>query len=99
MHAYEHIFNQIKPGVLSFIICHYDYFMLNALKQRIEALWYQLRKNMSDWWMYFFPARARAGPKIVLVPPRSIFIYIYMFVRTWKIIMPFIHVVLEECTP
>ena len=48
-----------------------------------------------------FPAHARsawAGPKIVLVPP-YLYIYIYLFVRTWKIIMPFIHVVLEECTP
>ena len=48
-----------------------------------------------------FPAgalRAPAGPKIVLVPPLSIFIYIYVCPHL-KIIMPFIHVVLEECTP
>ena len=47
-----------------------------------------------------FPAGARstpAGPKIVLVPPRSI-LYIYICPHL-KIIMPFIHVVLEECTP
>ena len=46
---------------------------------------------------FFLQARdsTPACPKIVLVPPQSI----YMFVRTWKMIMPFIHVVLEECTP
>ena len=53
--------------------------------------------------LFFFPAGARsapAGPKIVLVPPRSMFIYIYIYVCPHlKIIMPFIHVVLEECTP
>ena len=35
--------------------------------------------------LVFFPAGARsapAGPKIVLVPPRYIYIYICMFVRT-----------------
>ena len=45
----------------------------------------------------FFPAGARsapAGPKIVFVPPQSIIICLHL-----KIIMPFIHVVLEECTP
>ena len=40
------------------------------------------------------------GPKTVLMPLQSNFKYIcIMFVHTWKIIMPFIHVVLEECTP
>ena len=52
---------------------------------------------------FLFPAgalRAPAGPKIVLVPLRSIYIYIYIHVCLHlKIIMPFIHVVLEECTP
>ena len=45
--------------------------------------------------------RARAGPKIVLVPPRSMYIiYIYIYVCPHlKIIMLFIHVVLKECTP
>ena len=55
-------------------------------------------------WCYIslvFPAGARsapAGPRIVLVPPRSMFIYIYVCPHL-MIIMPFIHVVLEECTP
>ena len=41
-----------------------------------------------------FPTRARsarAGPKIVLVP--------HYVCPHLKMIMPFIHVVLEECTP
>ena len=38
-----------------------------------------------------------AGPKIVLVPPR--YIYIYVCLSALEDIMPFIHVVLEECTP
>ena len=60
-------------------------------------------KLPKNTYLFFLQARdsVPAGPKTVLVPLQSNFKYIciYMFVRTWKIIMPFIHVVLEECTP
>ena len=46
----------------------------------------------------FFRAGAPAGPKIVLVPPQSNFKYNYVC-PDLKIIMLFLHVVLEERTP
>ena len=61
-------------------------------------------KLPKNTYLFFLQARdsVPAGPKIVLVPLQSNFKYymycIYMFVRTWKIIMLFIHV-FEECSP
>ena len=44
-----------------------------------------------------FPARARAGPKIVLVPPRSMFIYIYVYIYICLSTLEDHHAVYTHC--
>ena len=81
----------------------YTYIISRFFGKSRTALNVMLKLPKKTTYLFFLQARdsVPAGPKIVLVPLQSNFKYIciYMFVHTWKIIMSFIHIVLEECTP